>query len=604
MNIKRIRFKNLKSVGGEWADFVFPETGFWRLTGKNGSGKSSLPNAMSYGLFGKNSDMRADSATSLSCSELINDINKEDMKVEIQLTNGYTILRGAKPDYFEIRHKDDNEINIANTSSKRIDQEYLEKNILGIDFQMFHKIVYLSNKAVSTPFLYMAPSQRKEFLETILDIRILYFFDQACKQRISSLTLEKKELDSKLSNLKYAYNVEKEYIQRLESDYKTAFQTFLDKKEKVDQDVKSSEEKIETLSNNIQQLEEKLEFATSQLVNIGTERLDDLLLYKNRLKEELNSNGFNIERLYYQKKMYNKDLEGKKQCVGCDKLKHLIGEFDESDWKQKMDELIDTKKKIIHDLEEATYAHEVEFKEIESHKENQKTFLIGIEKLTSAINNFKQQIQFEKDRIVLLQNIQEPIKPTKSLDKLNQLENDISTENIHICTLTGDIDQVTKIKKRIGDKSIHKEVIEQYIPIFQNKVNELLDIFMEDDPFDFKLELDSSFSITARKNGKETNLFKLSAGQQQSVHFAILFAIQHLLSFKNSITTSLFIDEILDIALDFSRVSKVLWYLKSLSKEKFILLISHNSDIQNDVFDKIIEAKKFHSFTYYEDLSL
>lgn len=150
----------------------------------NGTGKTTLLSAITFLLWNKNSDTKGSSKSTLSVSELINDINKKELLVEGYFDNGYLIRRGLKPNIFEIF--DENGNNLADRSSKTIDQEFLETELLKYNYETFMSTIFLNSKPNSIPFIYMSNTQRKEYIEKILDLRVIYYLNENLKGKISA----------------------------------------------------------------------------------------------------------------------------------------------------------------------------------------------------------------------------------------------------------------------------------------------------------------------------------------------------------------------------------------------------------------------------------
>ena len=97
LTFKKVKYKNFQSIGNGWISIDLNRSPTTCIGGHNGAGKSSLLEAISYGLFGK-------SLKKVTLSQLINTINKKNMVIEIEFEkNGkdYKVVRGQKPAVFE-----------------------------------------------------------------------------------------------------------------------------------------------------------------------------------------------------------------------------------------------------------------------------------------------------------------------------------------------------------------------------------------------------------------------------------------------------------------------------------------------------------------------
>lgn len=613
IKFRKIRLKNYKNIGGAWVELDFDDTGFYRISGKNGVGKTTILSALTFALFGKNSDMRNDSKVPISTSELINDLNKKDLVVELFLENGMLIRRGLKPDIFELIDADG--INLADKSSKTIDQTFLEQEVLdGMSFQMFHKLTYVSSKAISTPFLYMTPSQRKEFLEHVLDIRLIYYVGEEIKSRISEKKLDLMTHNTNRMNAEQNVKAEEHNISKLMEQRDEQIATLrdltenkkkiiADTQQKADEAEKTSvlaKNAISVLTSEIEELEKEYQEWVGKLDSVREAHWHLL-----QINASINDVSRDIATLEKSREMFYSNLEGFKSCGSCDRLKLITGEFDEVSYASSIKDLqekiqianthVDVKNEIISHKDDYTCGHDTTKDSLET-KRKMKANAEGI---------LAEQLRIIESANTMITQLNQDLNAFKpieiSYDHLNSLKAQLLTVETAYDGVKSEIEKLERIKSRVGDKTLHRQVMEQYVPIFQAKVNELLSKFMEDDPFSFSLEFDESFNITGKKNGKESNIFKLSEGQKTSIHFAILFAMMYIIGLKNAnSSTILMIDEILDLSLDASRVDKVVQYLKDLSADRLIILISHNDDISAEYFDKIINVTKLYNFSHYE----
>lgn len=613
IKFKKIRLKNFKNIGGAWAEIDFDDTGFYRIQGRNGCGKTTLLSATTYALFGKNSDMRNDSSSPISTAELINDLNKKELEVELFLDNGMVIRRGLKPDFFEII--DEQGINLADKSSKVIDQNFLEQEILdGMTFQMFHKLTYISSKSISTPFLYMTPSQRKEFLEHVLDIRLIYYVGEEAKKRISEKKLDLKTIESQRASQAMSVESEKQNLINLTRQQQSQMEEIAKMKANKNQMIEGHAAQIANLELEVKEKEAELADETKSL-NSHQEKVKNqeevVVTFKandskiNIIQSQLKEIQSQMLMKKNEKDVFDRNVAGFTNCGTCEKLKFITGEFDEAAYVSQMQFWKDNGIALATELAElvALGDSSEQIKILDELKSTKYQISTSVLNKEHHLKSLQAEINSNRESIHQLQTETE-IKPiTISHDYFIALQTKLDELDASFDLLKNQIEQLERIRKRVGDKTLHRQVMEQYVPIFQSKVNELLAIFMEDDPFSFSMEFDEEFNLTGKKNGRDSNLFKLSEGQKTSIHFAILFAMHYIIGLKNANASPvLMIDEILDLSLDSSRVTKVVEYLKELSANQLIVLISHNEDISSEYFDKIIEVTKVHNFSHYEVL--
>ena len=163
INFRKLRFKNFLSTGNNFTEIAFDTTPTTLVVGHNGAGKSTMLDALSFGLFGK-------PHRKISKNQLINTINAKGTLVEVEFSIGkqnYKVIRGIKPNKFEIWVNG----NMVNQDSHAKEyQSMLEKNILMLSHKSFHQIVVLGSSSF-VPFMQLAGGSRREVIEDLLDIK-------------------------------------------------------------------------------------------------------------------------------------------------------------------------------------------------------------------------------------------------------------------------------------------------------------------------------------------------------------------------------------------------------------------------------------------------
>ena len=142
VHFKKIRYKNLLSTGNIFTEIVLDSKRTTLISGTNGAGKSTLLDAIVFALYGK-------PHRKINKPQLMNTINQKDLMVEVEFSIGKTqfvVKRGMKPNIFEIWA--DNVL-VNQDAASRDYQEYLEQNILKMNYKSFSQIVILGTRTLS-----------------------------------------------------------------------------------------------------------------------------------------------------------------------------------------------------------------------------------------------------------------------------------------------------------------------------------------------------------------------------------------------------------------------------------------------------------------------
>ena len=357
MNLKTIKIQNFKKIGKEVVFKIKPGLNLIK-SDINGTGKTTLLSAITFLLWNKNGDTKGNSKSTLSTSELINDINKKELLVEGHFDNGYIIRRGLKPNIFEIL--DENGNNLADRSSKTIDQDFLESELLGYNYETFMSTIFLNSKPNSIPFIYMSNTQRKEYIEKILDLRVIYYLNENLKGKISTNKSDisdcTKAIDWNSENLR-TLNAELQRQKLIQENQKLEIQQF--QKNKIEQ-IQNNLNVIMDLKQKISDIQDK-SFSLKVALDDGTytDKINDNIdIVLNEIEELQNDNSqLVIQELQHSKLAINNEITLIKNALYHDKeklekLKLELGDLENNLKEQDEDSLKSTLKLIESRLQE------------------------------------------------------------------------------------------------------------------------------------------------------------------------------------------------------------------------------------------------------------
>ncbi len=204
-----IRWKNFLSTGNNFTEINFQKSLTTLIIGSNGAGKSTVLDALTFVLFGK-------AFRNINKPQLINSTNEKDCLVEIEFKIGsveYKVRRGIKPNIFEIYRNG----NLLDQNSSSVDQQkWFEQTIIKMNYKSFTQIVILGSSNF-VPFMQLSSSHRREVIEDLLDIKIFSSMNTIIKEKIKALKDEIKTFELKKESLKDKVEMQKNFIDQLES---------------------------------------------------------------------------------------------------------------------------------------------------------------------------------------------------------------------------------------------------------------------------------------------------------------------------------------------------------------------------------------------------
>ena len=566
---KEISWSNFLSTGDVPTTVFFDRSPTTLIIGENGSGKSTILDALTFVLFGK-------AFRNINKSQLVNTINEKGLLVTIEFSIGnknFTVRRGVKPNIFEVLQ--DGKM-IDQLANNRDYQEYLEKVILKLNYKSFTQIVVLGSSTFE-PFMQLKQSDRRTIVEDLLDIQIFSSMNSLLKVKNSELKTSITDNENKRELNVSKTKLQKNYIERLTEDNETDvlkkqtdISTFEDQK-------KFAVESFTTFHNEIKELSEKL-------VN------EDSAKKKSSDYEKVQSQ--------IELKLHNaeKELEFYENNSTCSTCKQVI------DDEFKKEKLIDISKKI----EEKEQGLEKISTEIEQLKIQIEEFR-NIGKQISEKNN---QLAATKSKIESLDNNIDRAK--KDIDDLkDKKELDNSELNVlqllekELIELQKDYEEQCDTKQLYGyayellrDSGIKTKIIRQYVPIINKYVNK----YLNELEFLINFSIDENFSETIRSQYRdEFSYSSFSEGEKMRIDLALLFTWRMVAKLKNSVNTNLLIlDEVFDSSLDADGTEAFLKILNSLDEKTNVFVISHKGEILYDKFRSTIKFVKEKQFSKIE----
>ncbi len=565
ITFKYVRWKNFLSTGNNFTEIQLDRSNTTLIIGENGAGKSTILDALCFGLFGK-------AFRPISKSQMINSVNNGGTIVEVEFEIGskkIKVIRGIKPNKFEIYINDKMYNQDANV---RDYQNYLEQQILKLNYRSFTQVVILGSSTF-IPFMQLKARHRREVVEEILDIQIFSIMNMILKQKLKDIMTEAKDIE-------YQHNLSSEKI--------TLQEKFIeDMKETNIQLVK---EKTESIKGNIEEIQKKNSIITENQVSI------DQLLKDITDKDSVNKRHTKLKdlksTLREKHRSHSKDVdffENNEDCPTCQQ--HIDELFKENMIKTKNKDVVKFSN-ALEEMESALKMTNKRQKEISDIADKIRELEVDIAKENSSIT------QLEKFNSTLESEINslESYDVNKAdHDKLNDLKTLVTNLEDHKSRLREDQTYSEAVRNMLQDTGIKTKIIKQYLPI----MNKLINTYLTSMEFYVNFTLDENFEETIKSRYRDEFSYpSFSEGEKMRIDLALLFTWRAVAKMKNSANTNLLIlDEIFDSSLDSGGTDEFLKILNTLGGEN-VFVISHKQDALVDKFKSTIKFEKVKNFSH------
>lgn len=563
---KSIRYKNLLSTGNVFTEIKLNRSPNTLIVGENGGGKSTMLDALCFGLFGK-------PFRNINKPQLLNSINKKNLVVEIEFSIGgkdYKIVRGIKPNVFEIQVG--GEV-INQDAAARDYQKYLEESVLKLNYKSFTQIVILGS-ASFTPFMQLPPGTRREIIEDILDIQIFTTMNTVLRDKMTELKDNIQDADSKLEVLKQKASIQKEYVDTLEANKEKRLDEIKGKIQECETAVSSLLKKVEFLEHD-KLLQEDARAALGDL----TSKQKKLEQFKTKFSSQLRD----IE----------KEISFYETTEDCPTCKQGISHEHKSS-------LVDERKDKMQSLNEGMEKLSEEFARLQELLEKDQEISREIAEFDKKILSNNSEIIVQQ-RLVQALNLELADITTKTGDidtektKLKSLAKEVLSQNEEKAKLNEEKHYMEVVSTLLKDTGIKTKIIRQYLPV----INKLVNKYLQAMDFFVQFNLDEKFDETIKSRHRDDFSYaSFSEGEKQRIDLALLFTWRTIAKMKNSVATNLLIlDEVFDSSLDNNGTDYVMSLLDTIGEDTNVFVISHKGDQLFDKFRSLIKFEKKNNYS-------
>jgi DNA repair exonuclease SbcCD ATPase subunit len=562
---KKLRWKNFLSTGNVFTEIDLASKDTTLIVGQNGAGKSTILDALTFGLFGK-------PFRKINKPQLVNSITQKNCVVEIEFSIGskeYKIVRGIKPSVFEVYLNG----NLLNQNAEMKDyQELLEKQIIKVNQKSFSQVVVLGS-ATFQPFMQLSSGQRREIIEDLLDLQIFTVMNSILKDKVLTNSENIYEVTSNKKLVNSKIELTKNHLQELQNNNnKLAVE-----KEKI---IKETDKKIKELSGKMKKIDEQIENCRSQIGD--NESVSKKLEKLSKLRHQIEA----------KMAILNQDVDFFNNHENCPTCKqHIEQSF--------RDKTIEEKTSQIKETEEGLKLLSVEY-------DTANNRLKQIMNMNSDIQKYEmERVEYRTTTTSLLKYIEQLKNEIENLKNKNDVvdvkiidyEKELEVLETKYNQLSEEKDVLAAATILLKDTGIKSKIIRQYIPV----INKLINKYLSSMDFFVSFELDENFNETIKSRYRDNFTYaSFSEGEKQKIDLALLFTWRAIAKLRNSVSTNLLImDEVFDSSLDQNATDYLMNIIRDIAKDNNIVIISHKEHM-NEKFNNTIRFKKVKNFSTIE----
>ncbi len=532
------------------------------IYGNNGSGKTSIFDAVCMALYGKSYRTSGSSENGfLGNGDLVNKLSKKSNIVLTFNSQGkeYKVEKNISRSGKTSTYLYENDQQIA--EGKKV-HDLISKKIVGMDFTSFKNSLFIAqNEAMS--ILETTGSERKNILKSLLKLNIYdYLIDtsnELKKEYENMVSKIEGELEILKNNIANENEIE-EKIKKLKADI-------------VELKSEKNEEKINQLKKEVEELEKTINDENKKYENLSA-NIESLRMSNVKLNKEISDLNERLSK-----------INGVSVCPYC------------------LSKITDHKHLEEH------YQNEINNrkKEIEENNKTMSEMKKELDVVYNKIDDLNRKIKLKNDEIAKEEmNISNSITEIKTeiknyeneLSKITKYKNEIKTKEDMISKLNEKILSIETLKEAY--REIPNIIIRRIIPFIEKEAGEIANYISDGLIEDIKIDTES-FKIKPVVNGETEEIQFLSGGERLRVGIALRLAISKMILMTSSYTTSiksLFVDEGDFGALDENGLNDIASLFIKL-KEKFdkIILITHIESLKNNVADYAYNVIKNGSYS-------
>jgi DNA repair exonuclease SbcCD ATPase subunit len=553
MKLIKFSWRNICSYGNKTQEFTVSENPQLILVeGKNGSGKSSIKEALTVSLYGKSAVRKT--------RDIPNRINRNAYTVNEFITSSgdhVKIERGIDPNFTNL------EINGSsyNLPDKRKVDLFLEDELIKLPFSVFSNTISLSFEDFKS-FIKLTPTDKRKIVDKIFGTDILTDMLVKTKDESKENSRDLEFLNTDILNNTDILEKSQEQLEILKNAVNEKKDIEIDTKNK--DIVKKETEK------------DKLNVDLDKFLKILSSNKEDL----QKCKDTLSKNNAALLEIDKKLKIYDNN-----KCPHC--LSNLT---DDSHIKIK-DAIISKREIFENKIPNIEKSIKKSFNDVKDIDDSSKTVKNNIYNLDIEISSLKSDIKSLKSS---------GSDQTSSLLKIiSEIQKKIDASSIEIDKKTKKQLILTEVEELLSDSGIKRALMDRIIPVLNAKILKI----SKQLEFKFSFEFNNAFDAIISHMGEEISSDSLSTGEQKKMNLIVLLSMLELIKMKHHQVNMLFLDEIFS-SLDKESIYMTIEILKEFSQchNLTIFVISHDP-LPEELFDKKIMITKDNFFSEMNILS-
>lgn len=552
MKIKRLELRNFRSYGNNKTvvDFETDKGCLVLLTAPNGSGKSSMPMGLDYGIYGevKNNNKK------LKQSAIPNRINSNlEVNVEFESKGAdIYVKRETNPTVFEVIINGEKQNRTGKGNKQDIIDQYLD-----FDIDMWKSFISMSVNDFKN-FMSLKPEEKRMLLDKLFNLELINLVSKSLKEQKKQFVNKKNILDAEIRSFQQSISEFEASIKKIKEANENNMLAEINELRDL---MSSKKDEYTSLQANVKMFEQKL-------VDISSDM------------QKIQESGANIktqiDNVKKQIELYN---SGK--CTRCGtNLADVTFDSLRTELADSLAKLEETKAELV-----------VEYKTLNEQKSD---IEVNNKKANEAFYTLKSYLTETKNRIDKLVSGSDLNENKKNENVIEQIRESINKIETSKAAVVADMDTTVleesyydKMLKLFSNDGIKKSIISKIVVPINYYINEN----MEQLGLDFRIKLDDEFNADITINNMSIDPETLSTGELKKSNIAILCAYLKLIRTKIHINV-LFLDEVFS-SIDVDSIYTTLELFRNFATEyKINIFLVHHAMLEISFFDKVWKIEK------------